>query len=1142
MSIDNIKRATMQKIMRNLYFKIFFFTMLSYTAIGFLLIPYLIQHYLPTVLLSTLGTNATLYKTSFNPYTFELSLDQLVIQDDKTNRLASFNTLAVDFDVDDLIEGKLLFKKIYLQHLKVDIRIDQLGRYNFQHILDHIAASSSEAKVTEDTNSSLIGIRIPKLHIDDARIFFEDQSMGEPFSVKTRPFDFELKDFSTVFNEAGELHFVIATHESGSIESTATISLQPFGIQGDFSISDFNTNKLYSYIKENVDFKLDGHLVNMMFDYDLAYALGRFNLDVLNSNINVDRLFYSDANQTVGFVSLQSKIKGVHLSHEKDQLDLKVSAPDIVINDLNYTNTLGSVVSLETIESHLSSLTLQKVSTKDMTIGLHEYLIELQDLDYKDKVQSIKLGKLQTGFQQIELILNDGVESEMRLFSLLVDDLDYSDKRNALSIKDAMLEMPDLHLRKDLNVSAKIATFITDDIRLVNRNNKLLKMNAITVEDVSIDTSSQEYNITNVMLDKARINMRLYKDLTTDFNHIVTPSPKVKEETTVSSGIKPQLNIKDIWLKNSRFDFTDLRKKPIYLSVKRINTHIKDMTLDEKKSIPFSFSHATPRQGKVNGWGNVRLKPFALRLNLKVKRMDLRPYMPFVKPYVNLDLKSGYLSTAIEFRYQQNRQKKMMVRGDVSLQKIDLYHDIKKQRIMSVNAINVKAFSYKKDYLKIDRIVIDRPYNKIRIAEDKSTNLDGLVVVSKKKGSKEPKKSSVKKKSPFVYMLAEIKVKEGSMDFADLSLPLMFETHIEHLNGKIVAISSSPNETTQMHLDGVVDTYGLAEIDGKTITSQPTKKSNIKIDFKNIDVTAMSPYSGKFIGRKIQSGKLWLDLGYKIDDSQLKSTNKIKIKDLELGEEVESEEASSLPVGLAIALLKDQDGYIDVSVPVEGDVDDPEFKYGAAAWKAVGNLITGIVSSPFKFLGSAMGMDAEKMAQIGFDFGSVQLKAPEKEKLDQLLTLLAKRPELGLVITPSYHKERDTHVLQKQKLYDKALGQFKETEDYTSKYSLVKTLYIKSFSQEKFDRLYEKKKKSLQKGEDLEYLVFTSEVEALIAIQVVTPKELEALAKERSEVIRKYLVSKGLQEKFVNVSSSVKVEDTLVDDVFVMTLSVDVIK
>ena len=564
--------------------------------------------------------------------------------------------------------------------------------------------------------------------------------------------------------------------------------------------------------------------------------------------------------------------------------------------------------------------------------------------------------------------------------------------------------------------------------------------------------------------------------------------------------------------------------------------------MNERSSIPFSFSHSTPKEGKVSGWGYVRTKPLYVKLNLKTKRVDLRPYMPYVKEFVNLDMNSSYLNTKMDIRLRQRKEIEVSVKGGFSLQEIDLAHSLTKERLFSVKDISVNQLSFEKDHLKINEIIIDTPYNKIAIDENKSTNFDGLLVSagtdSEKSATKTTKDEETKE--AITYMLGQLIVKNGSMDFSDFSLPLKFKTHVDKLEGDIVAISSSLEETMYIKLDGVVDEYGSAKIGGNLIAADPTKKTDIKVNFKNIDVTSLSPYTGKFIGRAIQSGKLWLNLGYKIEEKQLLSTNKIKIKDLELGEEIDSEEATSLPVGLAIALLKDSDGYIDVSVPVEGNVDDPDFKYGAAAWKAVGNLIVGIAASPFKFLGSALGIDAEAMAKIEFDFGSDELLPPEKEKLDKLIDVFIQRPEIGLVLTPGYMRSLDKTALQRKKLYALAVGEFKESDERNTKYSFIKKLYIETFGDKKYDKEYESLKASIKEDEDFNSLFFDIQIQALIAAQTVTQKELEGLAMQRSLAVKQHLLSKGFDTTRIRIEEKVNAADIAEVEHFTLQLTIDV--
>ena len=138
---------------------------------------------------------------------------------------------------------------------------------------------------------------------------------------------------------------------------------------------------------------------------------------------------------------------------------------------------------------------------------------------------------------------------------------------------------------------------------------------------------------------------------------------------------------------------------------------------------------------------------------------------------------------------------------------------------------------------------------------------------------------------------------------------------------------------------------------------------------------SLTPYSGKFIGYAIQKGKLSMDLSYKIKQGLMEGDNKINLDSLTLGEKIESDEATSLPLGLAIAILKDSKGQIDLNLPVSGDSNDPEFRYGAIVWKAIGNLIGGIVTSPFSLIGSILGIETQSLQSIDFAAGASELIA-----------------------------------------------------------------------------------------------------------------------------------------------------------------------
>jgi hypothetical protein len=178
----------------------------------------------------------------------------------------------------------------------------------------------------------------------------------------------------------------------------------------------------------------------------------------------------------------------------------------------------------------------------------------------------------------------------------------------------------------------------------------------------------------------------------------------------------------------------------------------------------------------------------------------------------------------------------------------------------------------------------------------------------------------------------------------------------------------------------------------------------------------MTPYSGKFAGRKIDSGKLSVDLEYKVRQRQLAGENKFVINRIKLGERVEGPDVKHLPLDLAIALLEDSNGVIDLDLPISGSLDDPKFSYGKIIWKAIVNVLTKLVTAPFRALGKLLGINSEHLEAIHFDPGSGILTPPEQEKLKTLSEAMAKRPALTLTLEPGYDPEADRRALQEQAL------------------------------------------------------------------------------------------------------------------------------
>jgi len=214
-----------------------------------------------------------------------------------------------------------------------------------------------------------------------------------------------------------------------------------------------------------------------------------------------------------------------------------------------------------------------------------------------------------------------------------------------------------------------------------------------------------------------------------------------------------------------------------------------------------------------------------------------------------------------------------------------------------------------------------------------------------------------------------------------------------------------------VQLKGKVDQYAPFHIEGQINPLSKEAYTDLTFTFKNLDLPTVSSYSRKYAGYPINKGKLSLDLAYQISEKTLVGENKVLIDQLTMGKKVESPDATSLPIPLPLALLKDRNGQINIDLPVRGNLDDPDFSYGGVIWNALGNLLTKVAASPFAIVGGLVGGSGEDLQFVECAAGTATLSSSEQEKLKALGKALNDRPGLRLEIAGAADPQVDRQAL-----------------------------------------------------------------------------------------------------------------------------------
>jgi len=275
---------------------------------------------------------------------------------------------------------------------------------------------------------------------------------------------------------------------------------------------------------------------------------------------------------------------------------------------------------------------------------------------------------------------------------------------------------------------------------------------------------------------------------------------------------------------------------------------------------------------------------------------------------------------------------------------------------------------------------------------------------------------------PLALTVRRLSVAKGRLEFSDASIDPGFNADITNLNGTANGLSNAADTRSQFALEGAVGEFGFARLSGALNLYSPRDRTNFRVEFRNIDMTSVTPYSMRFAGYRIASGRMNLDLNYRLRGAVIEGDNRIVLNSFTLGEKVESPSALNLPLDLAIALLKEPDGSINVELPVSGNLDDPQFSFAPLIWKAVGNLVRAVITAPFRMLGRLFGGGEDEQAgSLQFEAGNSRLLPPEREKLVKLATLMEKRPQLKLEIPVRADEAVDGRALRRQALSSEVL-------------------------------------------------------------------------------------------------------------------------
>ncbi|MCQ4108295.1 DUF748 domain-containing protein [Aeromonas sp. JL9] len=691
-----------------------------------------------------------------------------------------------------------------------------------------------------------------------------------------------------------------------------------------------------------------------------------------------------------------------------------------------------------------------------------------------------------------------------------------------------------------------------------HKGDEFARFGQLALSDLAVDGQKQSLQIGKVTLQqpllKATLNPQQELDLA-DLLIEQAPAKPVKETNTaneVANNAAPKSAQQAKTDGNGKKHTPD---KPWQWQIKQILIDKGDLTLTESSSgkpqarqlsglklalgpmgskgeKPSKLTLATQfnQSSPLAFDGQLTLTPFTLSGDINQQGLPLTLAQPYLADLVRIKVQSGLLSSKTRLDLATTAQgdlSKLTLQGGLDINGLKVVDRADNQRLLEFNTLALTGLTYDgiSQQMRIKDIALNKPFARIEINEDGTTNLQQLLL-PQPAATKSTETKAGSKTPDFRFTIDQLRTEQGNLRFADRSLSQDFVADIASLGGQSRHISNIPGQRSDLAFNGKVDRYAPVTIRGGTNLLVANPVLDIAVAFHNLELTTFTPYSGTYAGYAIDKGQLSMKLHYKLEGNRLEGDNDITIKKLQLGEKIKSDQAKDLPLGLAIALLSDANGVIQMNLKVKGDLDQPDFSIGNIFWDVLGNTLSKAITSPFSLLAS-LADGTEDLDELPFLPGDPDLTPTQQEKLVKLAQALKDRPKLSMNIRGKVNFNEERPILQRQKL-ERVLAKL------TGNQADLGLLEQDPALQEALAQAYEERF-----GEDLDDLAdrlhldeesAALRAQAVILLrdqQLITAKSLRNLAMRRAQNTKEFLVdSQGIApERLFVLDSQVKEED-----------------
>ncbi|MFM0050351.1 DUF748 domain-containing protein [Caballeronia grimmiae] len=552
-----------------------------------------------------------------------------------------------------------------------------------------------------------------------------------------------------------------------------------------------------------------------------------------------------------------------------------------------------------------------------------------------------------------------------------------------------------------------------------------IKLASANASISKVDVAARTAALDSVQLRGLSLDATRRKDGSIDLAALAGPHEAAPEQTATRKIQKAQAagpawryQIGEMTLADASANFTDeTSARPVKLHVALVSVNVKQFSDDLTKPLAVDGKLTLNGKGALGVTGNVTVSPLKLALHVKGDQVDASTFEPYFGDRLNVAVTSAFLNANGDVAMSgSGKTLAASYQGDVSLTDVRMLDKATSDRFAGwklLGLTNVKAaYGERGTDVEAARITFANFYGRVLLDAQGKLNLKNVIVSDSGQAQSvtQPAASApvaasapqdTAKSGPPVNMrFGQLVLQNGRVTYTDNFIKPNYTANLVAINGTIGAFGTHSTTPAPVDVTAKLAANGPVSIKGQVNPLIEKPALDVTASAHDVELTNLTPYSAKYAGYPITKGKLNVDLHYTLADDRLTANNHLFIDQLTFGDHIDNPSATKLPVRLAVSLLKNSRGEIDVNIPISGSLSNPEFSIGGLVWQAIVNLVQKAVTAPFSLLAHAIGGGGgEELNYVEFDAGSATLGDAAQKKLDTIAKALADKPSIRLDVT-----------------------------------------------------------------------------------------------------------------------------------------------